>query len=389
VSAALHLVWRRTRAEPGVPLLLAASLCLALFLPLATRSLVERLESALLARASATPLIAGAAGSRLDLVLSGLYFRAVPLEPVSAELWDRLAAEASGVAVPLAVGATLRGAPLVGTSPEYAELRGLRCVRGEWPLWPGEVVLGHSLAAEVGLGPGDEVFTDPAGLYDLSVPQALVLRVCGTLAPSGGPDDRAAFCDLLTTWAVAGLAHGHADAEALGDRELVLGEVDGNRVLSPALRTENRIEARDLASFHLHGSRDQLPLAAVLYFPDDERARTVVRARYDLEAGLQMVAPRAVVEELLAAVFRVQRLLDLFAAALAASTLVLGALILWLSTRLRAAELKTLDRLGASRRFTLRLLGTEVLLLVLAAGGAAALGLWLLGVVLPEPDRWL
>ena len=47
--------------------------------------------------------------------------------------------------------------------------------------------------------------------------------------------------------------------------------------------------------------------------------------------------------------------------------------MLLLSTRLRAAELETLHRLGASRGTALRLIGAELLLLLLLAALLAAL----------------
>ena len=133
MSAALYLTLRRLRHEPLGPLLLIGSLALAIVLPLATRTLVARLEVALTARADATPAIAGSAGSALDLVLAGLYFREAGSPPVNAALWDELVAAEGGVAVPILLGASLRGVALVGTAPEYFEQRGLLLAEGDCP----------------------------------------------------------------------------------------------------------------------------------------------------------------------------------------------------------------------------------------------------------------
>jgi len=54
------------------------SIAVAVFLPLAVNLLVRDYQRDLLARANTTPLIAGAPGSRLDLVLHTLYFRGKP-----------------------------------------------------------------------------------------------------------------------------------------------------------------------------------------------------------------------------------------------------------------------------------------------------------------------
>lgn len=386
----VYLTWREARHRPGPQLLLIGALALAIFLPTTTRTLVARLETALVARADATPLTAGAAGSRLDLTLASLYFRAVELEPVPAALWDELARERGGVAVPLRLGATARGFPVVGTAPEYYEQRGLGVARGTLPLIVGDCVLGAEVARALGLGPGDELYSDQDELYDLSVPQALPMTVCGVLAPSNGPDDRAVFAEVGTTWAIEGLAHGHDDVnDPALDPALVMADLEGNRVMSGAYLPPAALTPAALADFHLHGERSDLPLSAVLFFPRDDKTRTLVRARIDLREGLQMVAPRAVVDELLAVVFRVQRLLDLFALAVAATALALGALIVALSIRLRAPELRTLDRLGASRGVAARLVGLQVAGQVGAALAVAASALALTLALLPPPSRWL
>ena len=390
MKAVAYLTLREARHRPGPHLLLIGALALALFLPWTTRALVGRLETALVARADATPLTAGSAGSRLDLTLASLYFREVDLEPVGADLWDELAAEPGGVAVPLRLGASSRGFPVVGTSPEYFEQRGLRIASGELPLIVGECVLGSEVAGTLELGPGSELFSDQDELYDLSVPQALRMHVCGVLAPSGGPDDRAVFTDVGTSWAIEGLAHGHDDVNnpAL-DPALVIADLEGNRVLSGAFIPPAEIGPAGLADFHAHGERPDLPLSAVLFFPHTAKARTLVSSRIDLRDGLQMVAPRAIVDEILGVVFRVQRLLDLFSIAVGVTALALGGMIVALSIRLRAPELRTLDRLGAGRAVAAQLVGTQIVGQLLAALIAAALAVGLTLALMPDLTRWL
>ena len=389
MPTALYLTLRRVAHRPLAPILLVASLALSILLPLATRSIIARFELALTARADATPLIAGSAGSALDLVLSGLYFRADRIDPVPAALWDELAEAGDGVAVPVLTGPAVRGEPLVGTSIEYFERRGLVCVEGALPLLPGEIVLGAEVAHRLDLTVGAKLFSDQSELYDLSVPQALELLVVGVLAPVGGPDDRAAFTDVVTAWAIAGLAHGHTEAGEVTDPELILAELEGTRILSPALRTSNDPVGDGLADFHVHGERETLPLSAVLFFPDDDKAATLTRARVDERPERIMVAPRAVVDELLGLVFRVRRVLDLFAGLLALTTLVLGALVMALSTRLRAEELTTLDALGASRSLARGTIAVEIALELALAAALALAALGLLLALLPEPARWL
>ncbi|MEO0652590.1 MAG: hypothetical protein AAFZ65_18100, partial [Planctomycetota bacterium] len=103
MRVAVFLTLRRLAHEPLAPVLLTASLALAAWLPLATRALTTRFEAALTARADATPLVAGAAGSDLDLTLAALYFDGANVPPVPASLWDELLGD-DGVAVPIVLG---------------------------------------------------------------------------------------------------------------------------------------------------------------------------------------------------------------------------------------------------------------------------------------------
>ena len=70
------LAWQYLRKRRGQAAAMIAGMALALFLPLATHWLVNAFDQAIGARAAATPLVVGAKGSRFDLVLHGLYFRA-------------------------------------------------------------------------------------------------------------------------------------------------------------------------------------------------------------------------------------------------------------------------------------------------------------------------
>ena len=66
---------------------------------------------------------------------------------------------------------------------------------------------------------------------------------------------------------------------------------------------------------------------------------------------------------------------------LGGATVVLGALVIALSVRLRAGELRTLERIGASRGVAVRLVTIELGLILVAAtalvaGGLVAVRLW-------------
>ena len=76
MSGALFLGWRYLAHHRFKSSILVASISLMLFLPVATRLLVEDSAAALTARADQTPLVLGVRGSELELVLNTLYFHA-------------------------------------------------------------------------------------------------------------------------------------------------------------------------------------------------------------------------------------------------------------------------------------------------------------------------
>ena len=384
-----YLTWRYLATHRTTALLLAGSLGLVLFLPVASTWLTARFSAALTERADATPLVAGAPGSALDLVLEGLFFRSTDLPPITAAFWDELAADTDVLAVPVHSRDTARGRPIVATAPEYFEQRGLELAAGEWPLILGECVLGHEVARELGLAPGDRLFSDPRELYDLTKPQAVALRVVGTLARARSADDRAVFTDTKTGWVLDGLYHGHEDVDETTDPRLVLGETDQGTVLSPALLSYHEVTPENAASYHLHATRDELPLSLVLVFPDTQKAATLIENRVNVRESHQVVRARSEVDELLGQVVRVQSLVRSVSLVLGLGTLALGVLVAALSSRLREAEWRALDRLGAPASSAVLLQGSFLALVLLAALAAALAGWFALTVAIPDPTRLL
>ena len=384
--ALLALAHARYRA--GRTLLLVACVAVSIFLPWAGARVVSRYEVGLLARAHATPLVLGLKGSRFDLALSALYFRSPRVEALRMGQLEQLSGE--GLAIPLHVGSEARGYPLIGTTPEYYELRRLRCGAGALPAVIGDVVLGALVAEELAMGPGDQIYSDPRELYDISKPAALRMRVVGVLEPAGTVDDRALFIDIKTAWILDGLAHGHVDVGSSElDEALILGR-DGPRVaVNLALMEDGEVSEQTLERFHFHGDPADRPITCAIFDPDSEKDGTIAASRINRTTALQLVSPTEVVEELMAQVLRVKRLFDVLGALLGLTTAALVTLVLALSTRLREGELRTLDRIGASRGVTLRLVLIEVLGIALLATTVAWAGVELAERLVPDPSRVL
>ncbi|MEL6205303.1 MAG: hypothetical protein AAFR47_08335 [Pseudomonadota bacterium] len=329
---------------------------LLLAVPLAAQTLLRGAESRLTARAEATPLLVGARGSALDLVMTGLYFsedRVIPITQADADaVWD------SGLAlpIPLHTGFSTNGARIVGTSLDYLEFRGLTLAQGRPFAVLGEAIAGATLADRLGLSPGGTLVSSPENLFDLDGTYPLQMDVTGVLSPTGTPDDEALFTDVKTAWVIAGIGHGHDD---------IVG-ADGQ---TPASITQfTRITPANIDSFHFHGDPGAYPLTAVIAVPYDQRAATILRGRYlEADAATQAVVPEDVVQSLVAQVFRIKSLLDAVMVLTGAAALAALGLALFLAWRLRAPEMLTALRLGARRGMIARLVLAETALVLVAA----------------------
>lgn len=372
MRGAAGLALRHAAHHPVRSALVVLSVCIAVLVPVGTRVLLAGFEASLLARAAGTPLVAGAKGNRFDLVMSALYFRRAELAPVSVADWRMLEAAGAAGAVPLNARFTARGAPIVATTSDYYDARGLRAASGSLPARLGDAVLGARAAASLGVGAGDPLFSDQRELYDIAKPPALKMRVVGVLRASGTPDDDAVFTDLKTAWILEGLSHGHA-APAAVPESLILERGSSNVAISESLVDYNEVTDASAASFHVHAPETQLPLTGVLLFPRDAREATLIKARVNSAGAMQVANPGDVVAELLGYVVRLQRLIDGLSALLAILTALLLSLVTALSAKARSREIETLRRIGASRGFVVCMFAAEVLAL-LALGGLAALG---------------
>jgi putative ABC transport system permease protein len=372
VKDSFYLAWRYLGHHRVKTILLVLSLAVFVGLPLVMRSMSAVIQQSLMARAESTPLLLGKKGSSLDLVIEALYFQPKGVESLTAG--DASAIDDTGLsrAVPLRTGLTARERPVVGTSLDYFEFRGLRIADGRPLATLGECVVGAAAAADLGVGPGDSLLTSPSTLFDLAGVYPLKLRVVGILAPAYGPDDRAVFVDVKTAWVAEGLGHGHQDLEeARGD--VLLKTQNGVATANAKLVQYNEITSENLDSFHFHGDPTSYPLSAVIALPEDEKASVLLRGRFVEDPVRQLVRPAQVVEGLNDQIFRFERVLQILVSTVGLATGLMFVLVMVLSWRLRADELRTMTRLGCSRFKAVQIMGAEVLLMVGTSVALAAL----------------
>jgi putative ABC transport system permease protein len=390
VRHSIFLAVRHLRHHRGRTTLLLLALSLVGFLPLAVDGVVDAGERSLRSRAEATPLVAGAPGAPIDLVLSALYFRTPPEREVRFGEIDALVEGELATALPIVLGDRVKGAPLVGVDPGYVRFRGLRCVDGRPFAVAGECMVGATVAARAGIVVDDRITTEPREMFDLAGAYPLRMRVVGVLAPTGGADDEAIFSSLETAWIVQGLAHGHDELEDADDPELVMGRRDGVVVGSAKVREFVEITDDNRDSFHFHGPPEERPVTAAILLPRDRKAGTILLGRADVgRLPMQVVRATEVIERLLVEVFRVRRILLAVLAAVAVATALLVAVVIALSIRIRATEIDTMNLIGAGRGRVAVILGTEVVILVGLAIAIAAAGGVLVTMSIPAVERLL
>jgi putative ABC transport system permease protein len=360
MGGALYLGWRYLAYHRFTSSILIASITLMLFLPVATRLLVQDSASALTSRASQTPLVLGARGSELELVLNTLYFSAK--SPAEIPNSDLIAAQSTGLAtlIPVHARYQAKGSPIVGTSLDYFAFRNLRIFEGRQMGLLGECVIGAAVAAQHSLSAGDSIVSSPETVFDIAGVYPLKMTVVGVLAPTGTADDDSVFVDVRTTWIIQGLGHGHTDLNDPGAGATVLTRRDDIVTANASLTQYAEITPDNISSFHFHGSTENYPLTGIIAVPPDQKNGTLLRGRYQDNDLLQLVVPANVLDELLATVFAVQNYVILGLAMLSLSTVAVISLVFLLSQQLRKGEFHTLSRIGAPRAYISILVVSEI-----------------------------
>lgn len=369
----LYLAWKYLSFNKARTATIVGCVTLIAVLPLALDLLLGESERQLRARAVTTPLVLGARGSSLDLVMNTLYFgRDVP-ELVSMAAAEEIIATGLALPIPMDVRFEARNFAIVGTTFDYFDFRGLEIAAGRPLVSLGECVLGSAVAEALDLGPGDSLVSSPETLFDLAGVYPLKMKVVGVLERTHSADDLAIFVDIKTSWVIQGLGHGHQDLSKTTDPSVIIERSADNVVANAKLLHYNEITEDNVDSFHFHGDPETYPATAVISVPLDTRSGTILRGRYlGQEARYQIVPPDEVIDGLLENIFRIKNMIDAIILVVGAATMVALVLVFSLSLRLRQREMQTIFRLGCARLTTARLLIAEILLLLAIAAALCA-----------------
>ena len=377
-SAALQLAARYVVRHRVQSLLLSMALGAALALPVAVRVFAKTVEREMRQRAAATPQVLGSRGSALDLMLSALYFRRQPIEPIQVRQVDDVRDTGLADVIPLHVRYHAQEAPIVGTEIEYFSFRKLTTAQGHLFTRLGDCVVGAHVATARGLKPGDSLFSSPEQVFDIAGTYPLKMRVTGVLAESYSPDDDAVFVDTKTAWLIEGRAHGHDDLAKPAATAEVLKREEGNVVGNAAVRMFNEVTEANIGGFHFHGDIADYPLTAAIVLPHDAKSEAILTGRFqDTKSPAQLIRPRDELNTVLSTLFRIEGAVVAGLALLACAAAAISFIVFTLSFKMRAREFATLADIGVSPRTLALIKASEVALIGLAGLVIAALAVLL------------
>ncbi|MBT3257728.1 MAG: ABC transporter permease [Deltaproteobacteria bacterium] len=363
-----YIAWKYVSYNKIKTATLVACITLITFLPFSLELLLNESERQLMSRAVHTPLIVGAKGSSLDLVMNTLYFGEDLPELITMAASDRIADTDLALPIPMYVRFKARGNPIVGITLDYFDFRGLKIAQGRQLAVLGECVVGEKVAESLALKPGDSLVSSPESLFDLAGIYPLKMKVVGVLEKSHTSDDLAVFVDLKTAWVIQGLGHGHQDVTKIEDTTLILKRTESNVSATAKLFHYTEITEKNMASFHFHGNLSAYPISALIALPYDTKSGTILRGRYlSKEETQQIVKPEEVIAGLLQNIFRIKNVLDAVIAVVALATVLAVILVFALSLRLRQREIQTIFKIGCSRMTIVKLMAAEIMIIVLAS----------------------
>ena len=377
----LYLAWRYLAYHRVKTVVLVSAVAIIVYLPVGLDIIVSQSAKELTARAQATPLLVGAKGSPLELVLNSLYFESDTPSPMPYAEADRVDQSDLARAIPLYIRFRAAKSPIVGTTLEYFQFRDMELAEGRLMAMMGECVLGFKAAETASVGLEGYVLSSPESVFDLAGVYPLKMKVVGILEPAGTPDDLAVFVDVKTTWVIEGLAHGHQD---LNRPEAAAGVLrkEGNKVIGNASIVEyNEITSNNVASFHFHGDPATFPITSAIVVPKNKKSSDLLRGRYlGAQEQVQIVTPAGVMDELLGTVFTVRGYVIVAVLIVGVATLATMVLVFVLSLQLRRREMETMKKIGGSKTRIRGLVAIEILGVlgsgVLVAGVLAALTGW-------------
>ncbi len=417
------IAWRSIQQRGLASSLTAFSMALGVMLVVAVLSIHGVVQSSFQNNANlGYNVIVGAKGGKLQLTLNSVYYLSQPIENISYDFYmeflnrsardeeltyalnppmerrDGKFAPHVSVAIPLCLGDYYGRFRVVGTTPDmfdklkfgpdgdrsYVFAQGRNMQRHSAENGFFEAVLGSTVAAEMGVQLGDRMATthgDPEGEG-----HGRKFAVVGILAPSGTPNDRAAFVNMEGFYLMKGHAKPLTENRESGD---VLGldaaEVPA-RSTADASDPHTAIESKDE---HQTTFEEQLAIPAL---PMEQREVTAILVRTSnilVVPRLQNTINEGQQAQVVLPILEIFTLFEVFVKPVQLVLLVLTAMIcivsgvsilvsIYNSMAGRRHEIAVMRALGASRSAVLSIILIESIMLSVGGGAVG----WLMGHVL-------
>ncbi|WP_111658082.1 ABC transporter permease [Isoalcanivorax indicus] len=200
LALARRSLWNRR----GTAALVVCSVALSVALLLGVERLRTEARESFANTLSGVDLIVGARSGPINLLLYSVFRLGDPVNNVSWASYQRIADHPQVAwAVPLSLGDSLRGFPVLGTSQayfthyRYGRDQSLRLAQGE--IFDGifDAVLGAEVARRLGYGPGDQiVLAHGTGAVSLTQHDDKPFTVVGVLERTGTPVDNTVHISL-------------------------------------------------------------------------------------------------------------------------------------------------------------------------------------------------
>jgi putative ABC transport system permease protein len=207
------IIYRSLRQHALSTLITAGSIALACGLLMTVWMVKTQAQSAFVSTSTAFDAVLGARGSKLQLVLNGIFH----LEASPGNLaWSDYEAirkhPAVKTAIPIAVGDNLRGYRIVGTIPElftdveYAPGKKYAVLPGGKIFTAGarEAVAGSFAAERLGLKVGDEFHPFHGLAFDENNQHAETFKLTAILAPTNTPADKVIWIPIKGVQTMSG-----------------------------------------------------------------------------------------------------------------------------------------------------------------------------------------
>lgn len=383
--ARLSLSYLRRRPLVAVlnVVLLALGVATIALLLLISGQIEERLDR----DARGVDLVVGAKGSPLQLILSAVYHVDAPTGNVAVrDLLPVVTSPMVKEAIPLAMGDSYAGFPVVGTTRAYVALYGGRLAGGSAWANPYDVVLGADVARRTGQTVGSRLVSTH-GLSEAGQGHAATpFTVVGVLAPTGNVVDRLVLTSVETVWATH--AHegdtGHADTGPAADSVHAGEHADeGHSEDAEAVAAPDTVAlaARPVAGGfdYAAAARERRDLTAVIVRYRSPLAVALFPRQVDAVAGLKAAQPSMELARLAVLLGVGADVVRAFGGLLMAVALLGVFVTLYSAIRERAYDLAMMRTLGATRGTLVAHVLLEGLLLAamgtlvgLALGHAAA-----------------